>query len=69
MYVVSLKAAKGTPNVLHCATMASKKHPNVLISPIGILKHVQNVQKTYTKITNTVSTTMFFGLCTCKWGF
>ena len=23
---------------------------------------------TYTKITNTVSTNTFFGLCTCKWG-
>ena len=23
---------------------------------------------TYTKITNTVSTTTIFGLCTCKWG-
>ena len=23
---------------------------------------------TYTKITNTVSTTTVFGLCTCKWG-
>ena len=23
---------------------------------------------TYTKITNTVSTTPVFGLCTCKWG-
>ena len=23
---------------------------------------------TYTKISNTVSTTTFFGLCTCKWG-
>ena len=24
---------------------------------------------TYTKITNMVSTTTVFGLCTCKWGF
>ena len=40
------------------------------------LTHLQTCNKitiyrgspTYTKITNTVSTSTFFGLCTCKWG-
>ena len=32
----------------------------------GLLKY--RGSPTYTKITNTVSTNTFFGLCTCKWG-
>ena len=36
------------------------------IMDIWIIEYRQS--PTYTKITNTVSTTMVFGLCICKWG-
>ena len=38
--------------------------------PCSLASSLLNIQgaPTYTKITNTVSTTTVFGLCTCKWG-
>ena len=39
---------------------------NVIIKLVHVLLY--RGSPTYTKITNTVSTTSVFGLCTCKWG-
>ena len=35
---------------------------------VATKQHKYRGSPTYTKITNTVSTTKVFGLCTCKWG-
>ena len=39
----------------------------IWLMPIWYLAYAYRGSPTYTKITNTVSTTTIFGLCTCKW--
>ena len=39
-----------------------------LVVELEEVKLIYRGSPTYTKITNTVSTNTFFGLCTCKWG-
>ena len=40
----------------------------IWLMPIWYLAYAYRGSPTYTKITNTVSSTTIFGLCTCKWG-